>query len=132
MRIRIVRKKMPSGSSVDSEIEWFCSTLGLCEHMRDDESATRIFRCLLERGRYGRGLRSDDISERVGKSRGAVVNQLNKLMAAGLVARRGTRYELREDTLLNTLVEMRRDLERVFEDMEDIARKIDEDLKRRP
>ena len=128
MRIRIIRQKKPAEKNIDDEIDWLCSSLGFCGQIDRDRTAAGKFRALLESAYRGEALRSDDISERVGKSRGAVVNHLNKLMAAGLVARRGTRYELREQSLHNTLLEMRRDMERMLEDMEEIAREIDREM----
>jgi len=131
MRIRIIRRKKPAESDIEKEIEWFCSSLGFCEPIDKDKTAAAIFRSLLEGAHNGEALRSDDISERVGKSRGATVNHLNKLMSAGLVIRRGTRYELREQNLHNTICEMRRDMERMFQDMEEVSRQIDEHIQTR-
>jgi predicted transcriptional regulator len=130
MRIRIIRAKKPAERTVDAELEWLCSSLGFCEDIDRDRTASAIFRKLLESTYQGRPLRSDDLAEQVGKSRGAVVNHLNKLMNAGLVVRHGTRYELREQTLRNTLLEMRRDMERMLQDMENIAQEIDENMRR--
>jgi predicted transcriptional regulator len=128
MRIRIIRTKKPAEHSVDGEIEWLCSSLGFCEQIDKDKTAAAIFRKLLESAHRGEPMRSDELADSIGKSRGAVVNHLNKLMGAGLVVRRGTRYELREQNLHNTLLEMRRDMERMFQDMDEIARYIDEEM----
>jgi predicted transcriptional regulator len=125
MRIRIIRAKKPTEKTVDAELEWLCSSLGFCEDIDRDRTASAIFRKLLESTYEGRPLRSDDLAEGVGKSRGAVVNHLNKLINSGLVVRYGTRYELREQSLRNTLLEMRRDMERMFQDMDEIAEEID-------
>jgi len=134
MRIRIIRHRRPSERSLDAELEWLCSSLGFCEEIDRDKTAAAVFRSLLESTHMGEPLRSDDIAERVGKSRGAVVNHLNKLINSGLVVRRGTTYELREQNLHNTLIEMRRDMDRMFQDMQEIAEEIDRELqsKRRP
>jgi predicted transcriptional regulator len=131
MRIRFIRRKRPAERSIEDEVEWLCSSLGFCEQIDRDKTAAAIFRRLLESSHDGESLRSDDIAERVGKSRGAVVNHLNKLIEAGLVVRQGTRYELREGNLHNTLTEMRRDMERMFQDMEEMAAVIDRELEAR-
>jgi predicted transcriptional regulator len=131
MRIRIIKRKRPPGGNIDDELDWLCSSLGFCEQIDKDRTAAAIFRKLLESTHRGEALRSDDLSEQVGKSRGAVVNHLNKLIASGLVIRHGTRYELREQNLHNTVLEMHRDMERMLEDMEAIAKEIDEDIRKR-
>ena len=125
MRIRIIKTRKPPEHNIDEEIVWLCSSLGFCEQIDKDRTAAAIFRSLLENTHEGVGLRSDDISERIGKSRGAVVNHLNKLISSGLIVRRGTRYELRERNLQNTINEMHRDMERMFQDMEEVAAQID-------
>ncbi|MFH1055217.1 MAG: ArsR family transcriptional regulator [Candidatus Altiarchaeota archaeon] len=131
MRIRIIKKKKSQEKTLENDLEWFCSSLGLCEQIDKDRTAQAIFKSLLESTYNGEGMRSDDISERVGKSRGAVVNHLNKLISSGLVVRHGTRYELREENLHNTMAEMRRDMDRIFEDMEEIAQEIDRRMQRK-
>ncbi|MFH0862536.1 MAG: ArsR family transcriptional regulator [Candidatus Altiarchaeota archaeon] len=134
MRIRIIRHKKPADHELEQDLDWLCSSLGFCEDIDKDRTAAAIFRSLLESTYEGRPLRSDDIAERVGKSRGAVVNHLNKLMSSGLVVRHGTRYELREQSLQNTLLEMRRDMERMMQDMQQMAEEIDKEFatRRRP
>ena len=128
MRIRIIRHKKPAERDIDREFDWLCASLGFCEDIDKDRTANAIFRRLLESTYEGKPLRSDDIAEHIGKSRGAVVNHLNKLMSAGLVVRHGTRYELREQSLQNTLLEMRRDMERMMLDMQQIAEDIDREF----
>ncbi len=94
-----------------------------------DKTAISIFKKLMESSYQGEPLRSDDISDAVGKSRGAIVNHLNKLISAGLVVRRKNRYELREQTLEQTIRELRRDMERMLDDMEETAKIIDKRFK---
>jgi len=126
IRIRFIQRKKPVETGLDREFQWLCSSLGFCEPVDRDRTAIAILRKLIESSREGGGLRSDDISELVGKSRGATVNHLNKLIGAGLVIRRANRYELRERTLANTIRELHRDMERIFEDLERTAEEIDE------
>jgi predicted transcriptional regulator len=131
MRIRIIKQKKPQETGVDGELDWLCASLGFCEEIDKDRTAAAIFKSLLESAYDGEPLRSDDIAERVGKSRGAVVNHLNKLINAGLIVRHGTRYELREQSLQNTLLEMHKDMERMIQDMHEIAQDIDKEFSQR-
>jgi predicted transcriptional regulator len=129
VRIRVIRHRLPARKTTGDELDWICSSLGFCEPIDRDKTAVAIFRKMLESSKMGQPLRSDEICEAVGKSRGAVVNHLNKLISSGLVVRRKNRYELREATLKETIRELRRDMERMLEDMEKIAAEIDEELK---
>ncbi|MBD3388537.1 MAG: ArsR family transcriptional regulator [Candidatus Altiarchaeales archaeon] len=129
VRIRIMRQRKPTENTVEDELEWLCSSLGFCEAIDRDRTAQNIFKQLIRSSHDGKGLKSDDLADIVGKSRGAVVNHLNKLISSGLVVRRGTRYEMRENTLHNTIAEMRRDMDRIFEDMEKVADEIDRQMR---
>lgn len=123
--LRLIRRRRPAGRGVDIEFSWVCSCLGFCQPKDRDRTAQAILGLLLEKSRHGGGLRSDDIAESVGKSRGATVNHLNKLMNAGLVTKRGNFYELREASLEDTIRELQRDMERMFEDLLTAAHEID-------
>ncbi|MBU0762325.1 MAG: ArsR family transcriptional regulator [Candidatus Altiarchaeota archaeon] len=125
VRVRVIRHRKPIENTLDDELEWLCSSLGFCEPIDRDKTAIAIFKKLMESSHHGEPLRSDDISEGIGKSRGAVVNHLNKLISSGLVVRKKNRYELREQTLEQTIRELRRDMERMLDDMEETAKEID-------
>ena len=126
IRLRIVHKRRPREDSESGDFEWLCSSMGFCEPIDRDKTATNIIRLLIKNSKKCSGLRSDDIAENVGKSRGATVNHLNKLIGSGLIVKRKNTYLLREDSLENTIREVRRDIERMFEDLESVAKKIDE------
>ena len=128
MRLHIIKRRKPADHDIDSEFEWICSSLGLCD-LRDKDKTSQALLNILLRGQGSNGLRSDELSDKVGKSRGAIVNHLNKLMDSGLVIRRNNRYELREKTLSNTLHEMQADMLRLMHDMEEIAEKIDKSIR---
>ena len=74
------------------------------------------------------GLTSDEISDRVGLSRGTVVHHLNSLMGAGLVVSRKSKYILRVDSLTDLVDEVEHDLLRTMERLKVIAENIDKRL----
>ena len=53
------------------------------------------------------------------------MNQVKKLIAAGIVVQDGLEYRLRSPNLFRTLREMKKDLNRILEDIEDVAKEID-------
>jgi predicted transcriptional regulator len=61
-------------------------------------------------------------------SRGAVIHQLNRLAEAGLIRKDGRKYYLREGSVYRTIKEVERDVQRMFEDLEQMALEIDEEL----
>jgi predicted transcriptional regulator len=91
------------------------------------ERNTEIYRKILEE-LLGEGKGSTAISEKVG-ARTTTIYHINKLIKSGLVIKRGSVYELREPTFERTVKEIFRDVERVFEDLLEVARELDRVLK---
>ena len=73
-------------------------------------------------------LSSTAIAERVGMSRGSVINHLNNLMRSGLIIRQGRYYSARSRSVYRTIEEIEEDIERIFLRMKRTAQEIDEEL----
>jgi predicted transcriptional regulator len=112
----------------DSDIEWICRCFGFLEPRDKMKTAARIFAALL--GVLGEkdGVSSDDLAEKVGLSRAAVVHHLNRMTSSGLIVRRDGVYRLRAENLENTIIEVQRDVNRIFENVTRIAREIDRSM----
>ncbi|MBI2142683.1 winged helix-turn-helix transcriptional regulator [Candidatus Woesearchaeota archaeon] len=129
LKITIVRTKKPvSRGSINEDIKWLCSSLGLFTLRDKDSSCYRIFIELLKGSRAHRALSSDDIANMLGLSRGTVVHHINRLMDSGLVVSERSRYLLRMDNLEVLMDELERDLERAFEGIKAAAKRIDRQL----
>lgn len=129
LRITIVRTRRPvARASINEDIKWLCSSLGLFTLRDKDSSCYRIFIELLKGSRSHRALSSDDIANMLGLSRGTVVHHINRLMDSGLVVSEKSRYLLRMDNLEVLVDELEHDLERAFEDIKAAAKRIDRQL----
>jgi predicted transcriptional regulator len=128
-RITIVQTRRPHHATVNDELQWLGTSLGLFGERDKDKSAFRIFLELLKAAKRGQPLSSDDIAETLALSRGTVVHHINNLIAAGIVVYDGKRYWLREPRLEVLLEELRRDLDRMIEDLKRTAHEIDETLR---
>ena len=89
MRIRrqqvtIINIRKP-GRSLNNELQWFGSSLGLFNLRDKDKSCFRIFIELLKAVKHNHPLTSDEIAERLKLTRGTVVHHLNKLMGSCIV-----------------------------------------------
>jgi len=113
---------------VQQDIEWICKSFGFLESRDKEKTAARIFRELLEATKNRKGLSSDELAERLKLSRGTMVHHLNKLMKSGLVIHHQGRYKLRAFSLQRTIEEVKRDIIRVFENISQVAKSIDENL----
>lgn len=127
MRITIMRSSAPK-KGVNEEIRWFGETLGLFGLRDRDSSCYRVFVELLKSSRERKGLSSDELSYRIGLSRGTVIHHINRLMESGLVSSEGRLYILRVQNLEALVEELQKDLWRSLEDLKNIAKKIDGEL----
>lgn len=127
LRITINGREKPFNRKKAEELEWLCSSFGFCQDTQQ-KTASDVFKKLAEHAAKGEPLSSTELSGEVGMSRGAVIHQLNRLAAAGLIRKEGRRYMLRESGIHRTIKELQRDVDRIFEDLEEIALELDEQM----
>jgi len=113
---------------IEQDIEWICKSFGFLESRDKEKTASKIFRTILEAAKKGEGLSSDELAEKLGLSRGTMVHHLNKLIKSGLIIHHQGRYKLRAFSLQRTVEEVKRDIARVFENISQVAKSIDENL----
>jgi predicted transcriptional regulator len=124
----ILDVRIPPTTDFDRDVEWVCKCFGFLESRDKEKTAAKIFKALLEAMKQGKGLSSDELAESIGLTRGTMVHHLNKLIQSGLAVHREGHYELRGTSLRRTVQEIKRDVNRVFENIEHVAQSIDESL----
>lgn len=117
--------KHPLKEDVNRDIEWLCNCLGFVGTKDKEKTAIKIFKLLVEAAKEGKGLTSDEITESVKPTRGAVVYHLNKFMRSGIVIKVNSRYELRMSSIKKTVEEINLDIQRVFHNISEIAESVD-------
>ncbi len=127
-KITIHRSRKPSGKNINQDLQWFCDSLGLFGKRDKDKSCYRMFIVLLKSLHNTEGLSSDEISEKVGLSRGTVVHHLHYLIGSGLVIRRNKKYMLKVDNLSSLVEEVERDLISTMNNLKEVAKKLDKRL----
>jgi predicted transcriptional regulator len=119
----------PPAKDRDDDIEWLCRSLNLFTNKDADKSAYKVFRILVKASLEGEPKTSTEIAEELELARGTVLFHMKKFYNCGLVARApGRRYVLRESSLEETIEDMMRDSERIFERMRKIAAEIDKEF----
>lgn len=73
-------------------------------------------------------MRSDDIADRTDLSRGTVVHHLNNLREKNIIVREESRYFLKMDNLQQLTNDIRRDLNEVLDDVENVGTQLDSKL----
>jgi len=120
--------RLPPSVDFDEDVEWICRCFGFLESRDKEKTAAKIFKTMLKVTKEGKGLSSDELAEKIGLTRGTMVHHLNKLIQSGLAIHREGRYELRGTSLQRTVQEIKRDISRIFENVEHAAQSIDEKL----
>lgn len=127
-KITIVRLKRPNRTNINQELQWLGTSLGLFSLRDKDKSCFRLFIELLKAAKKRESLSSDDLAFRLDLTRGTIVHHLNKLIEAGIVIKEHNKYILRVDSLSQLIDEIRKDVKRTIDDLENIAKEIDETL----
>ena len=127
-KITIIRVSRPSHKNLNDELQWFGTSLGLFSLRDKDKSCFRIFIELLKETRKKNALTSDQLAERLKLSRATVLHHLDKLFSAGIVVADRNRYYLRVETLSYLVDELKKDVDRMVDDLKDVASEIDRAL----
>ncbi len=115
--ILLRRDKLPTTNDPEKLMEYLLRSLGI-------ERNINAYRRILEKV-YRDSLTTGEISSGIAK-RTTTIYYVKKLVRIGLIVKRGSRYELREHTLENTMREIKKDVDRILDDLILIAKKIDE------
>jgi len=128
MRITIIQTRKPLEQNINLDMQWVGESLGLFSVRDREKSCFRIFVEILKSARKGRSLSTDELAEKTKLTRATVIHHLNNLISKGLVVLVNGSYSLRENTLSNTIKEMKKDMTRSFESIEEVSKDIDSEL----
>ena len=128
-KITILKRRLPGDKSLNEELQWLGSSLGLFNTRDKDKSCFRIFIELLKTTKQHRPISSDQLSLKLDLSRGTVVHHLHKLESSGIVITEHKGYILRVDNLKRLIDEIETDIQRACKDLKEIAERIDDKLR---
>ena len=120
--------KSPDSKGFEDMIEWLCQSLGLVKGRDMDKTSAKIMHCFLKKVVEKDVVTAEEIAEELKIARSTVIHHLKKYEKAGMIVKIGSKYELRERTLEETLQEMERDVIREFEKLKKVAKKIDDSI----
>lgn len=124
-KITIMRIRRPPSQDINDDLQFLGNSLGLFNLRDKDKSCFRVFIELLKAAKKKRPISSDELAYRLGLTRGTVVHHINRLVESGIVIHEGRRYYLRVDRLEKLIIELRKDLLRTCDDLQDLAKEID-------
>jgi predicted transcriptional regulator len=127
-RVTIVKVDKPSKITINEEIQWFSTSLGLFGERDKEKSKFRIFLELLKAAKTNKGLSTDQISDKTNLTRATVMHHLDILMEQGLVINKDAKYYLRLKNLEELTKALHQDVQDIFIELNKIAESIDKEL----
>ncbi len=128
-KITVIRfNQVPEESSVDHELQWFGSSLGLFNLRDKDKSCYRLFVTLIKATKNNKALTSDELGELLSLSRGTIIFHINKLISAGIVTEKEGKYSLRDKNLGRLIKSIENDAIQTYKSLHKIACELDQKI----
>ncbi|MGE0793098.1 MAG: ArsR/SmtB family transcription factor [Candidatus Woesearchaeota archaeon] len=126
-KITLIRKKSNPSTSININdlLLQFGESLGLFSSRDKDKSCYRIFIILIKALKANFELSSDEIAIQTKLTRGTVIHHLNHLMDTGIVTSERGKYFINFRNLNELVNQMRKNVNSVFDDIENLAGEID-------
>lgn len=115
----------PHVKSLEDDILWLCDSFGFSSGRDTENTATRIVFSLLDRLSNDEITSSEALAEDLEMKISRVNHHLRNLNDSGLLYRKKRIIYLRGGSLKAAVKEMRKDSERIFDELESIAEEID-------
>lgn len=127
MHQRLILQNLPRPHKRDliEETYWLCDTLGLSSGRDIDNLSTQIILKILENLSGNDGISSEDLGSLLEISQGRVNHHLRNLSRSGMIYRDRRLIHLRGRSLRDSIREIRRDANRIFDELESVADEID-------
>ena len=116
---------LPARKELHEETYWLCDTLGLSAGRDLEDLSTKIVLSLLTESSKKEGVTSEHLADLLGITVGRVNHHLRNLSRSGFVYRERRLVYLRGRSMRESVQELRRDAERIFDELENVASEID-------
>ena len=113
-----------SDEKLDGELSELCKMMKLMSERDVDSTLVQVLKTMLIHSR-ARPLGGSELSKISGLNRITVIHHMKRLESAGFVAHQETKYVLRVSSAEGMLLEFRKEMERTFAEMDELAREID-------
>jgi predicted transcriptional regulator len=127
-QIVLVNLEKPREKTLEKDVYWLCDSFGLSSGRDIDNMATRIVLSLLDSISEKERASSELIADSLDTNLSRVNHHLRNLINTGLIYREKRMLYLRGGSLKAAVQEMRKDSERMFDELEAIAGEIDQEM----
>ncbi|WP_265582087.1 ArsR family transcriptional regulator [Methanofollis aquaemaris] len=125
-RISLNTIERPPGSGVDEHLAWFCQSLGLTNGRDLENVAQQVVLQVIGEIAAERGVASETLAGHLEITPGRVNHHVRNLTLAGLLYRKKKLIYLRGGSMTAAVEEMRKDANRIFDDLLEVAGELDE------
>ena len=115
----------PRIKTLEEDLLWFCDSFGFSAGRDTENTATRVIFSLLDRLSNDETVSSEDLAGALEMKISRVNHHLRNLNDSGLLYRKKRLIYLRGGSLKAAVREMRKDSERILDELESIAEEID-------
>lgn len=127
-QIILINLEKPVEKDLEKDIHWFCDSFGLSSGRDVEDISKKIVMDLLSNLARNEGVTSEMLARSLDINLSRVNHHLRNLIGSGLVYRRKKMLYLRGGSLKAAVREMRKDSERLFDELEKIAEEIDDEV----
>ncbi|MCX8196964.1 MAG: ArsR family transcriptional regulator [Candidatus Micrarchaeota archaeon] len=112
-------------TSLDSDLALLCKMMRIMSERDTARTLPQVLKLMLIEGK-GKAVGGSELSRLSGLNRITVIHHLKRLEEAGFVRRIEGKYVLRFHSAEEMLIEFRKEMEKAFMEMDELARQIDE------
>lgn len=127
-QIILVNIEKPKDENLEEDVTWLCNSFGLSSGRDTEKVSTRIMmdmlKMLSEEHRITSELLADSLEVRLAR----INHHLRNLIDSGIIYRKKRLLYLRGGSLKSAVQEMRKDSERIFDELEIMADEIDKKM----
>jgi len=124
-QIVLISLEKPRDENLEDDIRWLCDSFGLSSGRDTENMATRIVMDMLRMLAEEDKVTSESIADNLDVRLARVNHHLRNLIDSGMIYRRKRLLCLRGGSLKAAVQEMRKDSERIFDELEVMAEEID-------
>jgi predicted transcriptional regulator len=124
-KAELVSAKRARADDPDSELVELCRKMRLMSERDTDATLPQVLKVMMVHS-HGQPVGGSELSEISGINRITIIHHMKRLEVAGFVKRQEGKYILKVQSAEDMILEFRKDMERTFAEMDEMARGFDE------
>lgn len=127
-QIILNRVEQPTSKEIIDDLSWVCQSMGFSKGRDTEGTAARIFEHVLLGMAHKEPITSDVLAMQLEVNRAVINYHLRQFISNGICSRQRNRLNLRRTSLKQTILEVKHDANRVFNDLLMVAEEVDKAL----